>query len=92
MSYEVIGDSKPLGQFASNKGYTDLIDAADAAADKYPALQGLFDTGRSKNVAKVITELNTLAATASKDVASTARTLVSLIAGKKKIVISDGVS
>jgi hypothetical protein len=54
MSYEVIGYTNSLGQFASNSGYRDLI----AAAAGCPALDRLFETGESSNVPAVIRALN----------------------------------
>jgi len=84
MSYEVIGDTHSLGQFASGKGYQDLIDAGKGS----PALEKLFDAGESDDVPGVIEALSKIEG--SDDVVSTAAGLAKLIEGQKSILISDG--
>ena len=89
MSYEVASGNKSLGQFASNKGYSDFIAAVRRGI--YPALKRLVNSGQSDNVDAVREELSALATVVSdRDVAASARELAGLIKGQKKIVISDG--
>jgi hypothetical protein len=84
MSYEIFGDTECLGQFASGKGYNDLIEAAKDS----PALNKLIDAGESSDVAGVIEELNKIEGPA--DVVSTATGLAKMIQGQKSILISNG--
>lgn len=86
MSYEVFGDTDCLGQFASGRGYQDLIDAAKDS----PALNKLIDVGESDDVAAIIEELNKIEGSA--DVVSTATGLAKMIEGQKSILISSGVT
>jgi hypothetical protein len=86
MSYEVFGDTHSLGQFASGRGYQDLIDAAKDS----PALNKLIDAGVSDDVAAIIEELNKIEG--SPDVVSTATGLAKMIEGQKSILISNGVT
>ena len=74
-----------LGQFASTKGYSDLIEAATT-----PALCRFFKLGATEECAKVRSELRALALHAPKDVASTALALEKLMAGLKFAMITNG--
>lgn len=88
MSYEVVTDEGPKGQFASNLGYSDLITKAEDM--NLEALNQLFDSGESKNVSECIEELKNIKA--PDDVAETAKTLAKLIDGAKEVMITDGVA
>ena len=77
-----------LGQFASTRGYSDLIAAAEE--HKLAALQQFFDDGVTGDVDGVRAELKTLAAVASSDVASTAKVLRDLAEGQEILIITDG--
>ncbi len=80
------GDPKGLlGQWASTKGYTDLVDAATT-----PALRAFFKVGVTEDCAKVRSELRALALHAPKDVASTALALEKLMAGLPFAMITNG--
>ena len=80
-----------LGQFASTKGYSDLI--AAARATEYPTLADFFEEGVTEQVADVRKELAKLAkASDNADVASTARALRRLAEGQEMIVITNGAS
>ena len=74
-----------LGQFASNKGYSDLL-----AAAKTPALRRFFKTGATEDVKKVKSELRALSLTAPKDVAETALALEKLLGNLKFAMIARG--
>ena len=88
MSYEVISRGISIGQFASNKGYADLI----KAAKKYPSLAALFRNGTSTSTIQIAVELKALAReTKDAGVASTAMTLADLVRGQREIIITDGV-
>lgn len=76
-----------LGQFASNKGYSDLI----AAAKKYPAFEKFVEDGATENVGPVCKDLEKMAASAPDDVASTAAALLKLMRGKKFVMIARGI-
>jgi hypothetical protein len=86
MSYEVIGDIGSLGQFASNRGYGDLI----AAGSRHPPLKQLFETGESSDVPGVIAALNRIES--PPDVKTTAHGLARMIVDQTSIMISDGLS
>jgi hypothetical protein len=75
-----------LGQFASTKGYSDLI----AAADDYLTLREFFKDGVTGDVDKVRAELKELAEEASADVSSTAKALRDLAEGQEIIIITNG--
>ncbi|MDE2100018.1 MAG: hypothetical protein KGL39_22380 [Patescibacteria group bacterium] len=90
MSMEVLGDGEPLGQFASNKGYSDLI--AFARKGKFPAAQAFFQTGETEAVPQVVADLLQMAHAGPVDVASTALGLARLIRGRQEATISDGTS
>ena len=81
-------ESGLLGQFASNRGYSDLIKASAG----YPALSNFFRVGVTDEVTRVREELGRLAERASADVASTARALLALSDGQELIIITDGES
>jgi uncharacterized iron-regulated protein len=87
MSYEVANHKESLGQFASNKGYGDLIEAATC----YKAAAEFFRTGVTEDVRAVIKDLRDIAEKAVPDVAETAKTLAKLIKGQKIAIITDGV-
>ena len=91
MSIEVYSRSGSLGQFASNKGYSDLI----AASQKDPVLRPFFDnanTDNPKEIAAVADRLGVLAEKAPEDVASTAKELQKLIQGQSLVFITNGTS
>jgi hypothetical protein len=77
-----------LGQFASTRGYSDLISAAKK--HKLLALQELFRHGVSGDVEQVRAELKTLAGLAPADVASTAKALRDLAEDQDMILITNG--
>jgi hypothetical protein len=82
-----------LGQFASTRGYSDLIAAVEAKAADYPALDLFFERGATDQVDQVRKELAKLAAeTDGDDVASTARALSRLAKGQELIIITNGAS
>jgi len=86
MSWELANEEKSLGQFASNRGYADLI----AAAKGKPALEELFDQGISRDVASCIAELEAISGDES--VRSTAARLAALMRGQAVAVITDGLT
>ena len=77
-----------LGQFASTKGYSELMDAANKK--DYPTLYQFFEDGVTGDVGQVRAELKTLAAVASKDVANCARIMRDLAEGQTMLIITDG--
>jgi hypothetical protein len=85
MSYEVANVNESLGQFASNKGYSDLITAA-----KTPALRLFFQHGATEDVPAVVAELRALEHSADPDVGKTAKTFADLIRGQDLVVIHNG--
>lgn len=87
MSYEVANETDVLGQFASNSGYGELIDAVD---DNYPVLQSLFKHGATEDVPGAVDELRKL--DGSEDVVATSEALAELIDGEELVIITDGVS
>lgn len=88
MSMEVANETELLGQFASNRGYSDLIKAATSA---YPALRSLVKHGASEHVPAVIADLDKLIGAHKRaDVVSTAKALKELIAHQDLIVITNG--
>lgn len=91
MSYELVGDDKPLGQFASNQGMTDLTDYV-SARKFYPEMKALVVAGQTTRVEEVCRELEWITKRAPHDVASTAQTLLGLAKGKKRILITDGLA
>jgi len=84
MSMEVANATKSLGQFASNSGYSALVEAAqdDAVLTKF------FREGITEDVPAVVAALRTLVG--EPDVVKTARDLADLIEGEKVAVITDG--
>ena len=95
MSYELAnekwidGDRKGLlGQFASTKGYGDLIEAANGK--DYPVLFQFFTDGVTAEVEQARAELMRLAAVSRKDVASTARAMRKLADGQEIIIVTNG--
>ena len=91
MSYEVYAGDAALGQFASNKGYHDLLEAAEVRGKKYPALKQLFDDGATGQAGTCAEELRELADEVADDVRDTALGLAKLIAKQTDVVLTDGV-
>ena len=87
MSMEVASERGSLGQFASNRGYSDLI---LAVGDNYPTLADWFETGVTEKISDATKELKQLAAKADSDVAETAHTLAGLISDEDVAVIHFG--
>ena len=77
-----------LGQFASTKGYSDLIAAAKKG--KLPTLQQFFRDGVTGDVDLVRAELLTLSKTAAADVASCAKAMRDLADGQEMLIITNG--
>lgn len=86
MSMELANERESLGQFATNKGYTQLI----RAAKPYPALNQFFREGATKDIAGCRSELAALAKVSGSEVADTARALSSLMDGQKVAVVTSG--
>ena len=78
-----------LGQFASTKGYSDLI---AAVGKDYPALKAWFKTGVTGDVKTCRAELKKLAEDSETvpDVASTANALRDLADGLEVAIITNG--
>ena len=78
-----------LGQFASTKGYSDLIAATGKG---YPALEDWFESGVTGNVKGCRAELKKLAEDSKtpKDIASTANALRDLVDGLEVAIITNG--
>ena len=88
MSVEIGNGTELLGQFASNKGYSDLI---HATAKDYPALKKFFSYGATDDISNVERELVVLAdVSEDADVVSTAKALAGLIDGQDVAVITNG--
>ena len=79
-------ESGLLGQFASTRGYSDLIKAANG----YAALSKFFNDGATDNVKAVQSELSELAKHGRADVKSTAQALLDLSKGQEFLVITNG--
>jgi hypothetical protein len=87
MSYELANATESLGQFASNRGYGELI----AAAGDYGALEDFFATGETKDVESCIAELTALAgAVTDPSVQFTAAGLAGLMRRQEVAIITDG--
>lgn len=84
MSIEVSNSSGCLGQFASNSGYTDLIEASQ----KNPILKKFFLDANTEDVPAIIDALKNL--DADHDVLETAAALIDLIEGQKLVFITNG--
>ena len=90
MSVEIASGKKSLGQFASNRGYSELI--AESAHD--PVLKKFFGDGYAadieavKAVAASLTEL--AASPIDEEVANTAKGLAALIEGQSLVFITNG--
>ena len=81
------GDERGLlGQFASTRGYSDLV----RAAFSYPALARFLELGATEKVDDVRGELKELARRASKDVASTAKALLDLSDEQTMLIVTNG--
>jgi hypothetical protein len=84
-------ESGLLGQFASTRGYSDLIAAVESKVRNYPAINMFFERGVTEHVNQVRAELAKLVkATGDKDVASTAKALLELSDGQKMLIITNG--
>jgi hypothetical protein len=83
-------ESGLLGQFASGRGYTDLIDAVDAG--DYPALAKFFKDGASEQVSQMRAELKRFSAKTGKDLRDTATALRDLMDDQKFVMVTDGTS
>jgi hypothetical protein len=77
-----------LGQFASTKGYSDLILAAEHG--DYPELEQWFESGVTDRVAEVQKELERMSASAPSDIASTASALLELTKGQDLLIVTNG--
>ena len=77
-----------LGQFASTRGYTDLIKAAKKY--KLRTLQQFFRDGVTGDVEAVRSQLETLAEKAGGDVATTAKAMSDLAKGQDMLLITNG--
>jgi hypothetical protein len=79
-----------LGQFASTRGYSDLIAAVKGR--KYPVLKEFFNSGVTGDVERARAELKKLAddPKTDADVATTANALRDLADGQEVVVITDG--
>jgi len=87
MSYSIANETKDLGQFASNLGYGQLVDAAEG----YSHLEDLIHDGWTEDVVDLVSDLRQLAAdTEDEDVSSTASGLADLIDGEEIVVVHDG--
>lgn len=84
MSIEVSNKTGCLGQFASNAGYTDLIEASQ----KNTLLKKFFLDANTEDVPAVISALKNL--DADSDVLETASALIDLIEGQKLVFITNG--
>jgi hypothetical protein len=93
MSVEIVnGNNVSLGQFASNKGYSDLIAAVDEE-DGYNSLKAFLEAGMTKDVVGVGADLLSFSNSADKEVAMTAVGLERLLRGQKiAVMITDGSS
>lgn len=91
MSVEAANATGAIGQFASNKGHSDLI----AAAQNNAVLKQFFDDGHaadSLTVKAVVSALKALAAdpATAADVAGTAKGLASMMAGEDLVYLTNG--
>lgn len=84
MSIEVANAEGSLGQFASNAGYSDLIEAAQ----NNPTLKKFFDDANTEEVKPVIEALNEIKT--PKDVAASAHQLAALMEGQSLVYITNG--
>ena len=92
MSYELASESGPIDQFASGKGYADLIHAIGSS--KYPALRSLVVHGATEHVSACISELGRLSHVLGENndsgVVTTAKGLARLMHGLDIAIITDG--
>lgn len=89
MSVYIANSSEVLGQFASNFGYKELRDAAQA----FRELNALFENGVTEEVDEVQTELVLLIKySKNEDVVSCAKELNKLLKGQDCVVVTDGTS
>ena len=79
-------ESGLLGQFASTRGYSDLIDAAKDS----PSLAKFFKAGYSEDVAAVQKDLKEISGHENADVASTAKALLDLTQGQEFLMVTNG--
>jgi hypothetical protein len=84
MGIELANENGTLGQFASNAGYSDLIEIAQSI----PALKKFFDDANTEDVQPVISALERV--TSPPDVANTAHQLAALMHGQDLVFITNG--
>jgi len=87
MSMEVATAEKSLGQFASNNGYTELMQYVTKA---YPNVTEFFKTGITDEVSDVCKELKAISLKAPSPIAKTAEDLYRRIVGHTVVMITDG--
>src|ERR1017187_3705088 len=87
MAIYLATEKRILGQFASNSGYRELIEASKM----YRALTSLFENGASENVPEVLKEIEFLETYCkNSDVLSSAKELSNLLEGQDCVVVTDG--
>jgi hypothetical protein len=84
MSIELANEHETLGQFASNQGFSDLIEVAQAI----PVLKVFFDNANTEDTPLVIAALERI--TSPPDVEATARQLAALMHGQDLVFITNG--
>lgn len=84
MSIELANEEGTLGQFASNKGYSDLIEVCQAI----PVLSKFFDDANTEDVSGIESALNNI--TSPPDVVTTAHQLAALMYGQDLVYITNG--
>ena len=90
MSFYISNDHEILGQFASNTGYDDLIQAAEPEEDLL-ALNSLIEHGVSEDVPAVVADLDRLLKMSLDDSPeAVAVKLRNLIKDQDLIVVTDG--
>ena len=87
MSLYLANETEVIGQFASNKGYTDLI----AASKGFRNLTSLFENGVSESIDDLQTELKLIVKHCKlPDIVSSAKALDTLLEGQDCVVVTDG--
>jgi hypothetical protein len=90
MSFYVANDHEILDQFASNKGYSDLINAAEDE-EGLDALNALILQGASEDVPGVVADLDRLKpAVRDKEVVAVIDALRRIIKDQDLIVVTQG--
>ena len=84
MSIELANEYGSLGQFASNSGYSDLIEVSQAI----PTLKKFFDDANTEDVPAVESALERI--TSPQDVVTTAQQLAALMHGQDLVYITNG--